>query len=414
MLTFREFDGGRYAEAGAEFVAVHHQQVLDLLRRAPDRVRLCRPVLSGHLSTRPTPLVQALRQRQDGQRHRSVPRACREHAPLARTRRALRRVADARPRVFPTAPDFSSVTSCARHTASSPSTCLCSSTSSSPASVATPPPSSESVGAPTCFRSRSRAGSTSGSRSRSRMSSGALERRQRGRDRRGLLCRHGSRPGARVDGVRARAAARPDHCTRRARLRPRREVGARVRASADTRSGRRSHLPVGMGRRPAARDDVHDRSQRHPARLREPPNASAARRRRARGDLSGVTRASTSAGRPTPGTRTAGARERRSRTRPARSTASRRRCAARSAASTSPASTRTPSPGRWKAPSAPGGGLRKRSLADNHRWTRISPSSASGTRAATPTRRSPRTSSSGSSTRDASPAARRTASPGGS
>jgi monoamine oxidase len=33
VLTFREFDGGRYAEAGAEFVAVHHQQVLDLLRR---------------------------------------------------------------------------------------------------------------------------------------------------------------------------------------------------------------------------------------------------------------------------------------------------------------------------------------------------------------------------------------------
>ena len=32
VLTFREFDGGRYAEAGAEFVAVHHQQVLDLLR----------------------------------------------------------------------------------------------------------------------------------------------------------------------------------------------------------------------------------------------------------------------------------------------------------------------------------------------------------------------------------------------
>jgi monoamine oxidase len=33
VLTFREFDGGRYAEAGAEFVAVHHQRVLDLLRR---------------------------------------------------------------------------------------------------------------------------------------------------------------------------------------------------------------------------------------------------------------------------------------------------------------------------------------------------------------------------------------------
>ena len=33
VLTFREFDSGRYAEAGAEFVAVHHQQVLDLLRR---------------------------------------------------------------------------------------------------------------------------------------------------------------------------------------------------------------------------------------------------------------------------------------------------------------------------------------------------------------------------------------------
>ncbi len=48
------------------------------------------------------------------------------------------------------------------------------------------------------------------------------------------------------------------------------------------------------------------------------------------------------------------------------------------------------------------------------RWTRISRSSASGTRAATPTRRSRRTSSSGSSTQAASPAARRTASRGGS
>ena len=33
VLTFREFDGGRYAEAGAEFVAVHHEQTLGLLRR---------------------------------------------------------------------------------------------------------------------------------------------------------------------------------------------------------------------------------------------------------------------------------------------------------------------------------------------------------------------------------------------
>jgi len=33
VLTFREFEGGRYAEAGAEFVAVHHQQTLGLLRR---------------------------------------------------------------------------------------------------------------------------------------------------------------------------------------------------------------------------------------------------------------------------------------------------------------------------------------------------------------------------------------------
>ena len=35
----RAFDGGRYAEAGAEFVAVHHQQTLDLLRQARYRVR---------------------------------------------------------------------------------------------------------------------------------------------------------------------------------------------------------------------------------------------------------------------------------------------------------------------------------------------------------------------------------------
>lgn len=33
VLTFRDFDGGRYAEAGAEFVAVHHEQTLGLLRR---------------------------------------------------------------------------------------------------------------------------------------------------------------------------------------------------------------------------------------------------------------------------------------------------------------------------------------------------------------------------------------------
>jgi monoamine oxidase len=33
VLTFREFDGGRYAEAGAEYVAVHHEQTLGLLRQ---------------------------------------------------------------------------------------------------------------------------------------------------------------------------------------------------------------------------------------------------------------------------------------------------------------------------------------------------------------------------------------------
>jgi monoamine oxidase len=33
VLTFREFDGGRFAEAGAEFVSVHHEQTLGLLRR---------------------------------------------------------------------------------------------------------------------------------------------------------------------------------------------------------------------------------------------------------------------------------------------------------------------------------------------------------------------------------------------
>ncbi len=33
VLTFREFDGGRYAEAGAEFIAAHHQQMLGLLRQ---------------------------------------------------------------------------------------------------------------------------------------------------------------------------------------------------------------------------------------------------------------------------------------------------------------------------------------------------------------------------------------------
>jgi monoamine oxidase len=33
VLTFRELEGGRYAEAGAEFVAVHHEQTLGLLRR---------------------------------------------------------------------------------------------------------------------------------------------------------------------------------------------------------------------------------------------------------------------------------------------------------------------------------------------------------------------------------------------
>jgi monoamine oxidase len=33
VLTFRELEGGRYAEAGAEFVAVHHEQMIGMLRR---------------------------------------------------------------------------------------------------------------------------------------------------------------------------------------------------------------------------------------------------------------------------------------------------------------------------------------------------------------------------------------------
>ncbi len=105
------------------------------------------------------------------------------------------------------------------------------------------PQCSASAEVPTSCRWRSHAGSTSGSRSPSPHIARTAGGISVDGDRRRRLRRHRPRAGAGVDRVRARAAADARGRDRAARVRPRRQDGAPVRAPADGRSHRRPHVP---------------------------------------------------------------------------------------------------------------------------------------------------------------------------
>ena len=117
-------------------------------------------------------------------------------------------------------------------------------------------------------------------------------RRERGRSGRRSMRRHGPRTGAGVDRVRAPLAPHPRSGRRAARVRQRRQGGVAVRTPPDTVAS----SPTSPSRRAWSAGGrlvtaLLDRTPRPAARLGQPPHPAAARRGRARRRLSGLARA---------------------------------------------------------------------------------------------------------------------------